>query len=507
MAASQAPNFAVTLSNCFGGSEEEDYFAGSVGLDGSFLMSGFSNSIDGDIDSSLAYDTTNIFVVKCDPSGNKIWAKTFGGNDYDKARYIMQDADSNYLVVGVTHSSDGDIDTTHGDSELFVLKLDKDGNKIWMKMYGGTGYEGGRYIQQLPSGDYLVTGYSTSHNYDVPVNRGQHDAWLFKIDVNGNLIWSQTYGGSGDDRPRVSLPTPDGGYVFLGSSTSNDFQVSGNHGVEDFWIGKVDSVGNLEWNYSYGGTGEDWPYGMTATADGGFLLTGTTDSNDGDVTGYMGWTDGWVVKIDASGIMQWQKCYGGSLVDRLYRTFENSDGTLTTFGFSQSTDFDLTASNTGPSNNYWLARLDSVNNVAWSYCVGGAWGDFGIDLVIDTLNQSYTMMGESASSNGPVLNAHGNFDFWIVRVEIFTALPEIIPPGFTWNAFYDNSTDAFIIQSGSGQKVHLEIMDVTGHLVYSDDMQVRAGENRVPLNLAGGTYFARFRDNKKSEVIRFALLK
>src|SRR5688572_5749623 len=256
----QAPNFVTGFSNSFGGSGFEDFFAGAPALDGGFLLTGLTNSLNGDIDSTLAYDTTNIFVVKCNSLGAKEWAKTFGGNQYDKARYIMQDADSNILVIGGTHSYDGDITYTHGNGELFILKLDQAGNTIWMKQYGGTGYEGGRMIQQLPSGDYLVTGYTTSHNFDVTVNRGLHDGWLMKMDQDGNIIWSQTYGGSGEDRMRSFIGTPDGGFIFFGSSSSNDFQVSGNNGSYDYWIGKVDSLGNLQWNQLYGGSLDELAY-------------------------------------------------------------------------------------------------------------------------------------------------------------------------------------------------------------------------------------------------------
>jgi len=504
----QAPNYVTIFSNSFGGSLNEDFFAGAPYSDGGWLLTGFTNSIDGDIDSLVAYDTTNILVVKCNSLGVKEWAKTFGGNAYDKARYVMEDMDGNILVVGGTYSVDGDIDTTHGNSEYFILKLDPLGNKIWMKQYGGTGYEGGRFITQYPNGDYFVAGYTTSHNGDFAVNRGLHDGLLMRVDVDGNFIWSNTYGGTDEDRMRSYVETPDGGYLYFGSSNSNDLQVSGAHGGADYWVGKVDSVGNPQWSKLYGGSLDELAYHITATADGNYLLTGATYSNDGDVTGFKGGTDGWLVKIDSVGNLLWQQCYGGSLFDRLNRSFENSDGKIMSFGFAQSSDFDLTGDNVGPSQNFWLTQLDSAHNIEWNYCTGGTNTDLGEDIFFNPADSSFILMGDSKSSNGAMVINHGDYDFSILKIAVLTSSINELKGHSQFESFYDNSTETLVIKSETESLIDLVVTDVMGKLISKRNaIKIIPGKNSVTIpelaDVANGTYNMQLRSAGGISTLRF----
>lgn len=506
----QAPDFVTVFSNNFGGSQKEDFFAGAPCADGGYLMTGFTNSEDDDIDPLIAYDTTNIFVVKCNASGVKEWARTYGGNAYDKARYVMEDLDGNILVVGGTYSNDGDIDSTHGNSDFFILKLDPVGDIIWMKLYGGTGYEGGRFIKQFPSGDYLVAGYTTSQNYDIPFTRGLHDGLLMKLDVNGTLLWANTYGGSSEDRMRSYEETPDGGFLFFGSSESNDGEVSGNNGGADYWVGKVDSLGNHQWSKLFGGSADEFAYHIVATTDGNYLLTGCTYSNDGDVTGFKGGSDGWLVKIDPLGNLIWQQCYGGSLFDRLNRSLENSNGTITTFGFSQSSDFDLAGDNTGPSQNFWLAELDSSLNINWNYCTGGTNTDLGEDILFNPSDSSFILMGDSKSLNGAMLNNYGDYDFSILKIAQFTSIESVYQ--IHDKIWFDYISKKIIINSTHQKNVNLLIYDNIGKLIFSlAGIALSEGQNEISITglstFKEGLYTVAVLDDKKTAISRFVHIR
>ena len=137
----QAQLFNVSNSACFGGSQNEELFQASRTSDGGYLMTGLSDSQDGDINQANVYDTSNIFVVKCDSLGNKVWARTYGGNLYDKGRFGMEDSHGNYLITGTTLSNDGDVNASHLNAEVFVMKLTADGDVVWLRTYGGNGYE------------------------------------------------------------------------------------------------------------------------------------------------------------------------------------------------------------------------------------------------------------------------------------------------------------------------------------------------------------------------------
>ncbi|NNC85879.1 MAG: hypothetical protein HKO56_06010 [Bacteroidia bacterium] len=484
----QAPDFNVEFSNSFGGSAEEDFFSGFATKDGGYLLTGLTFSTDGDIDSASVYDDADIFVVKCNSLGVKEWAKTFGGNRYDKARYVIEDKDLNIVVVGGTHSYDGDIDSTHGNSEVFVLKLDPFGNKIWMKQYGGTGYESGRYISQLSSGNFLVGGYSTSHNFDVPSNVSQHDGWLFMIDVDGNLIWSQTIGGSGTERLRGFVELSDGGYMTYGSSTSNDFQITGNNGGHDFWATRTDSVGNLLWSKLYGGSGNELCYHMIETSDGNFLMAGFTTSNDGDVLGNNGGEDGWLIKIDASGNLLSQTCLGGKEKDKLSRVEEDANGNYLTFGLARSRDADLFGANNTYSQEFWLAQVDSSLNFNWSYCIGGKKSEFGKELLINPIDRSIVLMGESRSVDGPVLYNHGGLDFWIVKLIECASFPsEQLDVQFWINSMEGN----MIIDSPRAQIVNVYLYNLLGSEVFKKlNVQLNVGLNTIPIELNSSAFIA-----------------
>ena len=168
-------------------------------------------------------------------------------------------------------------------------------------------------VRQTTDGGYIIAGMSNSTNGDVSGNHGNPDYWLVKLDTNGNLQWQKSYGGSAADAASSVRQTSDGGYIIAGQSESNDGDVSGNHGYIDYWIVKTDSNGNLQWQKSFGGSGEDSAYYIEQSNDSGYIIVGSTESYNGDVTGFHGgYEDYWIVKTDNNGILQWEKCLGGS---------------------------------------------------------------------------------------------------------------------------------------------------------------------------------------------------
>src|SRR5690606_34288354 len=142
-----------------------------------------------------------------------------------------------------------------------------------------------------------------------------NDYWIVKLDGNGNTQWQKALGGSSGDEAQSIQQTADGGYIVAGLSWSNSGDVIGNHGISDYWVVKLDGNGNIQWQKALGGSGYDKATSIQQTADGGYIVVGETYSNDGDVTGYHGGGDYWVMKLDDSGNIQWQKTLGGSNLD------------------------------------------------------------------------------------------------------------------------------------------------------------------------------------------------
>ncbi|MBL7827292.1 MAG: hypothetical protein JNJ57_11715, partial [Saprospiraceae bacterium] len=187
----------------------------------------------------------------------------------------------------------------------------------WQKTFGGESHDYGRKALLTTDGDYLIVGYTFSNGGDVIGFHGISDFWVLRLSSSGELLWKKTYGGSDHDLPFDAVQTPDGGFVIAGHTRSDDGDVTGQHGEKDAWIIKIDGSGTLLWQRTLGGSGWDEAWSITLTSDGGYAVAGTSDSSDGDCLGNPGQSqDYWVVKMKGGGEIEWQKSYGGSNFDR-----------------------------------------------------------------------------------------------------------------------------------------------------------------------------------------------
>ena len=225
------------------------------------------------------------------------WQKCLGGTSEDIAYSIQQTSDGGFIVAGETLSNDGDVSGNHGGRDAWVVKLNSSGDIIWKKCLGGTDHDFAYSIQQTSDGGFIVAGLTGSNDGDVSGNHGGSDAWVVKLNSSGNILWQKCLGGTDGDYANSIQQTSDGGFIVAGETESNDGDVSGNHGGFDSWVVKLNSSGNIEWQKCLGGTGWDWENSIQQTSDGGFIVAGYTNSNDGDVSGNHGSKDYWVVKL------------------------------------------------------------------------------------------------------------------------------------------------------------------------------------------------------------------
>jgi hypothetical protein len=228
-----------------------------------------------------------------------IWQKNFGGENDDFALSIQQTTDSGFIAAGVSYSFSGIVSGNHGGGDYWIIKLDAEGNLMWQKSLGGSKEDRASSIKQTADGGYIVAGKSKSNDGDVFGNHGKDDAWIVRLDADGNLEWQKSFGGSGIDMANSVLQAADGGYLVAGGSASNDGDIVGNYSNGDCWIVKLDAGGNLQWQKPIGGSNEDNANSVDQTIDGGFVIAGWSDSNDGDVSGNHGDIDYWIVKLAA----------------------------------------------------------------------------------------------------------------------------------------------------------------------------------------------------------------
>ena len=294
---------------------------------------------------------------------------------------------------------------------------------LWQKTMGGDNYDVMLALEPTSDGGYILGGYSTSNisGEKTENSQGGEDIWLIKVDVSGNILWQKTMGGSGQDFLFSVKQTTDGGYIVGGSSDSNisGDKTENSRGGFDFWILKLDVSGNITWQKTYGGNQPEFDVHVFQTADGGYFAAGYSDSGiSGDKTDpSYGQRDYWALKLDNSGSIVWQKTLGGSLVDRVQMAIPTSDGSYLLGGLSNSgISGTKTESNRGGSD-YWIVKLDPNGNQLWDKTYGGNTLEVLKDMV-QTADGGYLVGGYSASgiSGDKTESSRGLEDYWVLKL-------------------------------------------------------------------------------------------
>ena len=403
--------------------------------DGGYIIAGMSqSSISGDV-TATNHGFFDYWVVKLDASGNITWNKLLGGSSDDETSSIQQTADGGYIVAGSSLSSaSGDVTgTNHGvDFDYWIVKLDALGNIIWNKLLGGNDLDILTGIQQTTDGGYIVAGVSASSaNGDVTGNNhginSTGDYWVLKLDAGGNIIWNKLFGGTADDIATSIQQTADGGYIVAGysSSSASGDVTAANHGsspTTDYWIIKLDATGNIIWNKLLGGNNNERANRIQQTTDGGYIIAGHSwSSNNGNVTATNhGNNDYWIVKLDGAGTITWNKLLGGGGIDEPKSIQQTTDGGYVIAGYSTSSaNGDVTTTNHG-GYDYWIVKTDGFGNITWNKLLGGSGNDQSYSI-LQTSNGNYIVSGDSDSSASGDVTAinHGLLDYWIVKLNAF----------------------------------------------------------------------------------------
>ncbi len=445
------------------------------------------------------------------------WQKCLGGTSDDFAYSIQQTTDGGYIVAGTTQSNDSDVTGNHGSRDYWIVKLDNSGGIQWQKCLGGSNGEGIVSIQQNSDGGYIVSGLSISNDGDVTGNHGGSDFWIIKLDSAGGIQWQKCLGGSDVEVANSIQQTTDGGFIVAGNSLSNDGDVTGNHGDYDYWIVKLDSTGVIQWQKSLGGTGDDRAYFIQQTSDGGYIVAGRSISNDCDVTGNHGYYDYWIVKLDSTGDIHWQKCFGGSDSEIPKSIQQTSDGGYIIAGYSGSNDGDVTGNHF--FLDYWIVKLNSIGVIQWQKSLGGTGFDDS-NSIQQTSDGGYIVAGFSNSINGDVTGKHGNFDYWIVKLDssVNVAVTEFQKPSFNLlispNPFLTLTTFSF--QLSFPNKPTIEIRSIEGRLIkklVSDNFKIGLNEiiwdatNNLGSKVKSGIYFITIISDNFSETKKVILLR
>jgi hypothetical protein len=364
----------------------------------------------------------DVRLWKVDAQGTVQWERTYGGSDADKAMAVVGSAAGGYRVAGHTSSVDGDVSGALGGGDVWVLELDADGVLLGQRCYGGSGTDEAWDMAATADGGCVLVGHSNSTDGEVEPTAGVQDYWVLRLDAAGDIVWQHTYGGALNDEAWAVVVAPDGGCYVAGSTRSMDGDLGGSAGEEDFGVLRLSAAGELLWQRSLGGSSIDLATAIALRAGGGCVVGGVTYSSDGDVTEHGGMGDGWLVALDATGVLQWERSYGDARANVVIDLCPGHGRWLCGRGHRCGQ----------PAAGPVAAARGRGGTVQWEAVYGGSGDDQG-RRVRATPDGGYVLGGHSYSNDGDVGSNNGLQDLWLVKLgvdaigiaEAGTALPAV----------------------------------------------------------------------------------
>jgi len=349
--------------------------------------------------------------------------KTSGdGNDVIQVRITKEN------TAGAKRTATITVSLVNGKAPSKQISVEQDFTIVnpitiaWKKSFGGNGNDYGYSIIKAPDGGYLLSGRTTSNNNgDVGAAKGGIDMWVAKLDAAGTIIWQKNYGGNSDEYSVAAAATPDGGYVLTGFTlTNNNGDVGQNHGNTDFWVVKINATGVLQWQKTLGGSGDDRPYAVTITTEGRIAVAGYTMSTNGDVGPNHGGQDMWVMLLDnGNGNFLWKKTFGGNGDEVAKALAPAPDGGVFVGGTGTSNNNGDVGASKG-SQDFWVLRLDRYLSIQWKNNLGGTNFEELNALAVGPNNTLIAAGSTKSSNTGDVGASKGGEDIWVVQLNANT---------------------------------------------------------------------------------------
>ena len=429
----------ITFERTYGGLENDEGYSVQQTTDGGYIIAGLS----------VEFDISDVYLVKTDQFGDTLWTKVYGGISPDEAFSVQQTDDNGYIVAGNSMS--------FGPSflSIYLLKTDSLGDTLWTRAHGW-GFMTYCYSVQITSDScYIIAGISQDYG-EAP------DACLVKIDANGDILWTQSYGGDDYDWAYSVQQTSDNGYIITG------FTESYGAGAYDVYLIKTDSMGDTLWTKTYGGPNDEEGLSVQETQDGGYLIAGFTESFGA------GSKDVYVIKTDSIGDTLWTKVIGGSSSDKANSIQEISEEEYIIAGYTSSFG-------SGNSDVY-LIRMFSSGDTLWTRTFGGTESDMGYS-VQQTSDDGFIIAGQTESFGANSMDVYliktdslGNFNVTGVENQLDDISPKIYLSQNYPNPFNPTTTIKFTVENT--ENTELIIYNIKGQKVkqFSISNPLNAGQ-------------------------------
>ncbi|MGB0366872.1 MAG: hypothetical protein ACPGC8_04475 [Flavobacteriaceae bacterium] len=408
----------------FGGSEEDIAHAIIPTQDGGFAVLGNTKSTNGDIEGkNLA--VSDLLLIKYAANATPEWQATYGGSEDDRGHSLIQLSDGGYALLGYSMSQDGDASINQGQHDNWVIRTDASGAILWEKSFGFSGHDHAYNIIATQDGGLLFNGFldvTSSGGQGTSFQKARSSArhgvgefWVHKINLEGEIEWRQYFGGTNNDRSYDAIETPAGDFIVVGTSESDDVDISSPRGGYDIWIIKLDQAGNLIWERSFGGSQYDAANAVTLDQAQNIYVLGNTFSEDHDVSSPLGHSDMWLISLNQNGELLGERSFGGSGFDMGRDLAFAPNGTLWLVGYSQSEDIDFSL-NAG-DNDIALLQLDQNLFPQQHFNLGGS----GLDIahaVLPLKDGRLLVVGTSESQEGLFQNNKGDKDIFVALWDV-----------------------------------------------------------------------------------------
>lgn len=528
----------ILWEKSYGGQHADYLFDAQPTADYGFILAGSSLSNKTGNKTDDNHGDLDYWIWKMNEKGDLDWQKSIGGSGFDLLQSIKNTRDGGFILAGTSSSGKSfqKKEDCKGITDFWVIKLDASGAEQWQRTIGGSGQDELLCAFQTKDGGYMLGGSSSSSPpiisnikpdgksivttkadlyYKSEKSRGNMDYWIVKLDKQGEIEWQKTYGGQYADVLRSMEQTTDNGYILAGYSNSpiSGDKTENNKGIGDFWIIKINDAGEIQWQNTYGAEGDDQPYVIHQTADGGYVVGGNSNSKNA-LTSLGGivsnGTDYWILKLDEDGGVLWSKTYDFGKVDILTSLVENKDQSYLIGGYAQSESkvpreglvgkaVGLIAKEKDGINDYIALKIDDKGEELWSKTVGSGGEDI-LRKLVETRDGGYLMAGTSNSSASKDKNGSiGGNDFWVVKLKDKTKIEKIkssieaIPNPATT---YTNIIIGYDFKEGTAT-----LVDMTGRILQEFTINSRT----VPVNLSKyseGVYIINIKTDVKTESVK-----
>lgn len=466
----------IRFKQSIGGNAPENGYCARQTYDNGYIAVGTT--------SSITNGNTDIYVVRTDSNGIVFWTKNYGSANIEVGRYVEQTKDSSLIIVGYTNNTNGK------GYDIYLLRLDRWGNKLWEKTYGGSDWEFAYSVHETSDGGFIIAGGTYSYG------AGNEDAYLIKTDMNGHTLWTKTYGGVEDDEARSVRETMDGGFVFSGITKSF------NDSNGDAYIVKTNSIGDTLWTKYFGGAKEDQANDIIECKNGDFAFCGLTYSYS------TAESDQFVTRISSNGILIWENNIVKDLKhDAFEAIVETKSGKLISTG--------TTSSYGGGQDDGCVVMLDASGNYIpdgkGGFYYGSSVGAGGHDQLFSiaiTSDNGYILCGFTDSTKIG-FNATNMFlvktdslaqfppmKFWFSTNELNSNI--ITSATIFPNPFNTEATVAIVATKDmQPSDIKMEMVDIIGRAFVPDYRIVQSQNTNISFQLTvgilkPGIYFIRY---------------